>query len=99
MERIDVGVLGATGTVGVRLVRLLEDHPWFRLREVGASDRSRGETLGSLTADEDGGPLWGDAAGMVLKSVDDPYRSPILLSALPSVPAGGLAMRRSAPGF
>ena len=56
MERIDVGVLGATGMVGVRLVRLLEGHPWFRLREVGASDRSKGEQLGRLVADVKGIP-------------------------------------------
>ncbi|HEX5758830.1 MAG TPA: aspartate-semialdehyde dehydrogenase [Thermoanaerobaculia bacterium] len=41
--RIDVGVLGATGTVGQRFVRLLEDHPWFALRWVAASDRSAGK--------------------------------------------------------
>ena len=84
MQRIDVGVLGATGMVGVRLVRLLEDHPWFRLREVGASDRSKGERLGRLVADEERGPLWSGAADMVVKAVDDEYTSPLLLSALPS---------------
>jgi aspartate-semialdehyde dehydrogenase len=46
--KIDVGVLGATGTVGERLVRLLQDHPWFRLAEVGASERSAGSRLGEL---------------------------------------------------
>ena len=80
MERIDVGVLGATGMVGTRLVRMLEGHPWFRLAEVGASDRSRGEALGRLVADDDGGPLWDEAAKMVVKSVDDEYTSPILLA-------------------
>lgn len=84
MERIDVGVLGATGNVGVRIVRLLENHPWFRLAEVGASDRSKGEKLGKLVADDDGGPLWKEAAGMVVKSVDAEYTSPVLLSALPT---------------
>ena len=84
MERIDVAVLGATGMVGTRLVRMLEDHPWFRLAEVGASDRSRGEALGRLVADDDGGPLGDEAAKMVVKSVEDEYTSPILLSALPT---------------
>lgn len=84
MERIDVGVLGATGMVGTRLVRMLENHPWFRLAEVGASDRSRGEALGRLVADDDGGPLGDAAANMIVKSVDDAYSSPILLSALPT---------------
>jgi aspartate-semialdehyde dehydrogenase len=84
MDRIDVGVLGATGNVGVRLVRMLEGHPWFRLTEVGASDRSKGEQLGRLVADDDGGPLWKEAAQMVVKSVDDEYTAPVLLSALPA---------------
>ena len=98
MDRIDVGVLGATGNVGTRLVRLLDGHPWFRLREVGASDRSRGKPLGRLVADDDGGPLWDGAAAMVVKSVDDEYSSPVLLSALPSGIAEELELRLAKAG-
>lgn len=39
---IPVAVLGATGSVGQRFVALLEDHPWFRLSAVTASERSAG---------------------------------------------------------
>ena len=98
MERIDVGVLGATGMVGTRLVRLLEGHPWFRLSEVGASDSSRGQPLGRLVADDDGGPLWDGAAAMVVKSTDAEYSSPVLLSALPSSVAGELELRLAKAG-
>ena len=98
MERIDVGVLGATGMVGTRLVRLLEGHPWFRLREVGASDRSKGQPLGRLVADDDGGPLWGGAATMEVKSANADYSSPILLSALPSGVAEELEPRLAKAG-
>jgi aspartate-semialdehyde dehydrogenase len=35
-------VLGATGAVGQKFVKLLEGHPWFELAEVAASDRSAG---------------------------------------------------------
>ena len=42
MEKVKVGVLGATGMVGQRFVQLLEDHPWFELVEVAASERSAG---------------------------------------------------------
>ncbi len=45
-ERIPVAVLGATGSVGQRFVQLLEHHPWFRLHEVIASERSAGKTYG-----------------------------------------------------
>jgi len=39
-------VIGATGTVGQRLVRRLHDHPWFRLTTLAASSRSAGKTFG-----------------------------------------------------
>jgi aspartate-semialdehyde dehydrogenase len=42
-KRIPVGVLGATGAVGQKFVKLLENHPWFELSEVAASDRSAGK--------------------------------------------------------
>src|SRR3954447_11033296 len=45
-ERIPVAVLGATGSVGQRFVQLLEAHPWFRLHEVVASERSAGRSYG-----------------------------------------------------
>src|SRR5262249_8697619 len=37
-----VGILGATGTVGQRFIQLLENHPWFEVAWLAASDRSEG---------------------------------------------------------
>lgn len=45
---IDVGILGATGTVGQRFVQLLDRHPWFTLTWLGASERSLGKRYGEL---------------------------------------------------
>jgi len=42
-EKIPVGVLGATGTVGQRFLERLAGHPWFELAAVAASDRSQGK--------------------------------------------------------
>ena len=42
-QRIQVGVLGATGTVGQRFVQLLDAHPWFEIRFLAASERSVGQ--------------------------------------------------------
>ena len=47
-ERIDVGVLGATGVVGQHFVSLLENHPWFNLVWVAASERSAGKRYGDI---------------------------------------------------
>jgi len=41
--KIKVGVLGATGMVGQRYIKLLEDHPWFEVTYVAASPRSAGQ--------------------------------------------------------
>jgi aspartate-semialdehyde dehydrogenase len=38
-------VLGATGTIGQTFLRQLEDHPWFELSALAASDRSAGTRL------------------------------------------------------
>lgn len=42
LQRIDVGILGATGMVGQQFVRLLAAHPWFRTAWLAASGRSAG---------------------------------------------------------
>lgn len=39
---IPVAVLGATGAVGQRFIQLLENHPWFRVVAVAASEKSCG---------------------------------------------------------
>jgi aspartate-semialdehyde dehydrogenase len=41
--KLDIGILGATGMVGQRFIQLLEDHPWFRITWLAASDRSSGK--------------------------------------------------------
>ena len=43
LRKLRAAVLGATGTVGQRFIQLLEDHPWFELGAVAASDRSVGK--------------------------------------------------------
>ncbi len=45
-NKIPVGILGATGTVGQRLITLLQDHPWFEVVCVAASDKSATKTYG-----------------------------------------------------
>jgi len=46
--KINVGVLGATGVVGQHFVSLLENHPWFNLTWLAASERSAGKRYGDL---------------------------------------------------
>ncbi len=46
MEKLRVGVLGGTGMVGQRFIKILENHPWFEVTEIAASARSAGRTYG-----------------------------------------------------
>ena len=41
-----IGILGATGMVGQRYIQLLENHPWFEVAWLAASDRSSGRPYG-----------------------------------------------------
>ncbi len=42
--RIPVSILAATGSVGQRFISLLDNHPWFEVVEITASDKSEGKT-------------------------------------------------------
>lgn len=50
MRPVEVGVLGATGMVGQHFIRFLQNHPWFKLTWLGASDRSAGKKLEAATS-------------------------------------------------
>ncbi len=39
-EKIKIGILGATGVVGQNYIKLLKEHPWFKIADVAASHRS-----------------------------------------------------------
>ncbi|MEG0806333.1 MAG: aspartate-semialdehyde dehydrogenase [Lachnospiraceae bacterium] len=43
-QKLRVGILGATGMVGQRFLTLLENHPWFEVVVVAASEKNRGKT-------------------------------------------------------
>jgi len=96
-DRVDVGVLGATGAVGQRLLRLLERHPRFRVGEVCGSAASAGKALADrLGAGADG--LSSETAGLRLQAPDGPWTSSLLLSALPSGPAQELEVQLAGAG-
>ncbi len=95
-KRISTAVLGATGTVGERLVALLADHPWFELTQVAASDRSAGEHLGDRLSPDV--PLPDRVADLVLRGLDDPFDARLVLSALPADAAREVEPRLAGAG-
>ena len=83
------GVLGATGLVGQRLVKLLSGHPWFELTEVAASERSSGKSYAEAVRWHIDGPIPEAARGLVVKSLDPSLDCDFVFSALDSSVAGG----------
>lgn len=49
MKSYKAAIIGATGAVGQKFIRLLEKHPQFRVSELVASERSGGKTYGEAT--------------------------------------------------
>jgi aspartate-semialdehyde dehydrogenase len=43
MDKVKVGILGSTGSVGQRYVSMLSDHPWFEIVALSASGSSVGK--------------------------------------------------------
>ncbi|HKK65173.1 MAG TPA: aspartate-semialdehyde dehydrogenase [Clostridia bacterium] len=88
MERIPVAILGATGTVGQKFITLLQEHPYFTIRELVASPRNEGKTYREACAWKQNTALPSEIASMKLKTTATPLTSTILFSGLDSSVAG-----------
>ena len=87
-DRIPVAVLGATGSVGQRFVQLLENHPWFRLHEVVASERSAGKRYGEAADWRLESLMPGQASALEVKPLGAELESTVVFSGLDSSVAG-----------
>jgi aspartate-semialdehyde dehydrogenase len=96
--RIPVAVLGATGSVGQRFVQLLECHPWFRVAELVASERSAGRPYREATEWRLDADLPASAADLPVQGYDAPLASPVVFSALPGEVAGEIEQRLARDG-
>ncbi len=98
MPKLDVAILGATGAVGQRFIQLLEAHPWFRVAEVAASDRSAGKPYAEACRWVLAGQPPADVARLNVLPLDARLQSPIVLSALPGEVAQTLEPELAAAG-
>ena len=89
-SRTPVAILGATGAVGQTFIRLLEAHPWFRVAEVAASERSAGKRFADAARWIEGTMPADVAALDVLPCDPSRVTSSIVFSALDSAAAGDL---------
>jgi aspartate-semialdehyde dehydrogenase len=80
---IPVAVLGATGSVGQRFISLLDNHPWFKVVALAASDRSAGQKYAQATRWVLDVPMPDYAKDMVIVPANtDAVQAKIVFSAL-----------------
>lgn len=98
--KIPVGILGATGSVGQRFVQLLENHPWFELVAVAASDRSVGKRYRESTRWMVPGEIPSRIADLeVLPCIPEKMDCKVVFSALDSSVAGEIEENFANAGF
>jgi aspartate-semialdehyde dehydrogenase len=86
--KIPVSVLGATGTVGQKFVRLLAEHPWFEVAAVAASSASAGKLYGEVVRWRESVSLPESIARLRIEPCEPPLQGPIIFSALDADVAG-----------
>src|SRR3989339_1106127 len=87
-QKIPVGILGATGSVGQKFIELLTDHPWFEIDELAASDKSAGKKYSDAVNWVMQTPLDKKIAEMEVKKCEPTLNSKIVFSALDASVAG-----------
>jgi aspartate-semialdehyde dehydrogenase len=83
LETIPVAILGATGAVGQKLIRLIAEQERFRIAELAASERNTGKTYAEACTWREIYPLPQNIARMKLCSAQK-VCSPYVLSAVPA---------------
>ncbi|MBO4864445.1 MAG: aspartate-semialdehyde dehydrogenase [Eubacterium sp.] len=73
MEKLRVGILGATGMVGQRFIDLLNNHPWYEVVTVAASPRSAGKKYSEAVEGrwKMDNPIPDSVKDLVLKNVNE----------------------------
>src|ERR1039457_1836783 len=97
-NKLPIGILGATGMVGQRYIQLLENHPWFEVAWLAASDRSAGKPYGEAARWRLDTPLPERIAHMTGAAADPAGAPKIIFPALDAAFARELEPRFAAAG-
>ena len=96
--RLPVGILGATGMVGQRYIQLLENHPWFEVTWIAASDRSSGKPYGEAAKWRLDTPLPERIARMVVSPAEPEGAPKIVFASVDAAIARELEPKFAAAG-
>ncbi len=93
-----IGILGATGMVGQRYIQLLENHPWFEVAWLAASDRSSGKTYGEAAKWRLDTPLPERIANMTVSPAETEGAPKIIFASIDAAYARELEPKFAAAG-
>ena len=82
MAKIPVGILGATGMVGQRFIQLLENHPWYEVAWLAASERSFGKSYQEAARWKMKTPIPAGIAKMQLSAAEPKGAPKVIFAAL-----------------
>ncbi|TEU11914.1 MAG: aspartate-semialdehyde dehydrogenase [Anaerolineales bacterium] len=99
MNRIRVGILGATGTVGQRFVQLLQGHPWFEITALAASSASAGRPYGEICRWKVSAEMPPTVRDMMVEECAPGLDCDLVFSALPGEVAGPIEEDLAAAGY
>jgi len=105
MDKKRVAIIGVTGAVGQEFVTSLDNHPWFEVTQIAASERSAGKNYLDAIKDPSGIIAW-DVGGeipeyiksMTVKKIDelDVSKLDLVFSAVESVAARDIETKMAA---
>ena len=98
-EKIKVGILGATGSVGQKFIELLKDHPWFEISVVAASENSAGKLYKEAVGWFMKTPIPDRIANMVVSKCEPNLDCKIVFSGLDSRVAGEIETKFREAGY
>jgi len=99
MDKIQVGILGATGMVGQRFVQLLADHPWFKITALAASERSVGMPYGEACHWVISSEMPAFVKEVIVQEPKPALGCRLVFSALPAEVAGSIEEELAAAGY
>jgi len=97
--KLRVGILGATGAVGQKFIRLLEDHPWFEVTALAASERSAGKSYRDAAHWIESTPLPASIAEMEVQLCEPGLACDLVFSGLDSSVAGPVEKAFAKAGY
>ena len=98
-KKIPVGILGATGSVGQKFIELLENHPWFEITVLAASERSSNRAYQQAVNWFMQKPIPAGIAQMPVQCCDPDLDCKVIFSGLDSSVAGEIETKYAEAGY